>query len=290
MASPFHAATTLSSRAGRTRLAARGQQRLPDPGEAIRVGGIGPALQHRGAVLERAAIGDAEGLGRELAVLGAEDRAQFGGPPDVELSFFALAVGVQRRRQPAFAGPQLAQHPVARLFRHPAGQLRAGPAPQVRVDASQQGVVVEHLLEVRDHPAGVDRVPGEPAAELVVHAAAGHRLAGALGHPQRGRGPRSAGGSGAGIPAPSTAGTSARRRTLRRPRRSRGRAPAPPRPRPERNRAPASACPGGPASRSARAVAAAFSARAAATCLAWPVTPSRWLRQARETFRTSCRK
>ena len=172
--------------------AARGQQRVPDAGQAIRVGricGFGPALQHRGAVLERAAIGDAEGPGRELAVLGPEDRVQLGGPPDVELSFFALAVGVQRRRQPAVAGPQLAQHPVARLFRHPAGQFRAGQAPQVGVDASQQGVVVEHLLEVRDHPAGVDRVPGEPAAELVVHAAAGHRLAGALGHPQRGRGP-----------------------------------------------------------------------------------------------------
>ena len=42
---------------------------------------------------------------------------------------------------------------------------------------------------MRDHPAGVDRVPGEPAAELVVHAAAGHRLAGTLGHPQRVRVP-----------------------------------------------------------------------------------------------------
>ena len=42
---------------------------------------------------------------------------------------------------------------------------------------------------MRDHPACVDRVPGEPAAELVVHAAAGHRLAGALGQPQRVRVP-----------------------------------------------------------------------------------------------------
>ena len=137
-------------------------------------------------MLERPALGHAEHLGRELAILGPENRAQLGGPPDVEPSFFALAVGVQRRREPAFAGPQLAQHPVARLVRHPAGQRRAGAAPQVRVDPSEQGVVVEHLLEVRDDPGGVDRVPGEPAAELVVHAAAGHRLAGALGHLQRG--------------------------------------------------------------------------------------------------------
>ena len=140
-------------------------------------------------MLERARLGDVEGFGGELGVLGAEDRAQLGGPPDVELALLALAVGVQRGRDPAVSGPQFAQHPVAGLFGHPAGQRRAGPAPQVRVDASQQGVVVEHLLEVRDDPAGVDRVPREPAAELVVHAAAGHCLAGALGELERVRAP-----------------------------------------------------------------------------------------------------
>ena len=57
-----------------------------------------------------------------------------------------------------------------------------------------------------------------------------------------------------------------------------------------RNRASVSPAPPGPASRSARVTAAAFSASASATCLAWSVTPSRWVRQACATFRISCRK
>src|SRR3712207_6904843 len=44
---------------------------------------------------------------------------------------------------------------------------------------------VEHLLEVRDDPVPVDAVAGEAAAELVVGAAAGHRLEGAVRHPGR---------------------------------------------------------------------------------------------------------
>src|SRR5262249_56255549 len=39
--------------------------------------------------------------------------------------------------------------------------------------------------EVRHHPACVHRVPGETAAELVVHAAPGHGVCGAGRHRQR---------------------------------------------------------------------------------------------------------
>jgi hypothetical protein len=44
----------------------------------------------------------------------------------------------------------------------------------VQVRAREQRVVVEHLLEVRDDPPRVDAVAGEPAADLVVHAAGRH--------------------------------------------------------------------------------------------------------------------
>ena len=57
----------------------------------------------------------------------------------------------------------------------------------MRVYPQQQPVVVEHLLEVRHHPGGVDAVPGESARELVVDAAAGHRGAGAFDGGQRRR-------------------------------------------------------------------------------------------------------
>ena len=48
----------------------------------------------------------------------------------------------------------------------------------MRVDPQQQRVVVQHLLEMRYHPSIVDAVAGEPAGELVIHSAAGHRRAG----------------------------------------------------------------------------------------------------------------
>ncbi len=46
----------------------------------------------------------------------------------------------------------------------------------MRVDAGELGVVVEHLLEVRDEPDRVGRVAVEAAAELVVDPAVGHRI------------------------------------------------------------------------------------------------------------------
>ena len=55
-----------------------------------------------------------------------------------------------------------------------------GATPAADVGAQQQGVVVEHLLEVRHHPARVDGVAVETPADLVADAAARHRLQAAL--------------------------------------------------------------------------------------------------------------
>ena len=46
----------------------------------------------------------------------------------------------------------------------------------VGVDADEQRLVVEHLLEVRHEPALVDRVAGEATADVVVDAAGRHRV------------------------------------------------------------------------------------------------------------------
>ncbi len=54
--------------------------------------------------------------------------------------------------------------------------------PGVQVGAQQLGVVVEHLLEVRHEPDGVDAVAVKAAAELVVDAAVRHLLQRQLGH------------------------------------------------------------------------------------------------------------
>ena len=68
-------------------------------------------------------------------------------------------------------------HPVGGFARDAAEQrARRSPAPRRR-RAQQLAVVVQHLLEVRDHPVLVDAVAREAAAELVVDAAFGHALA-----------------------------------------------------------------------------------------------------------------
>ncbi len=55
----------------------------------------------------------------------------------------------------------------------------------MRVHARELGVVVEHLLEVRDEPGGVRRVAVESAPELVVDPARRHRREAAEGHVER---------------------------------------------------------------------------------------------------------
>ena len=161
--------------------------------------------------------------GRPGAVLERRARPAARRGPRVELALDALAVGVQRGGEPALVGAQLAQHEVGGLRGHPL-RHRAAPAG---VEAEQLGVVVEHLLEVRHHPAAVDGVAREAAAELVVHPATRHRLAGGVEHPPRVGVLVAA--CAAGTRGPSTAGTSAPRRTRRWPCRTHAPAAGPPR-------------------------------------------------------------
>ena len=50
------------------------------------------------------------------------------------------------------------------------------------VDREKLGVVLEHLLVVRDHPLPRGRVAEEAALDVVVHAAAGHQTEGPMEH------------------------------------------------------------------------------------------------------------
>ena len=63
----------------------------------------------------------------------------------------------------------------------------------VGVQPREQGVVVEHLLKVRDDPVGVGGVAVKASADLVVDSARGHAVQGQLDHLQGVR------GAGAGV-------------------------------------------------------------------------------------------
>ncbi len=178
--------------AGRGPPVARREQPLPDAVDPGRVEDLVPLrqLQHGRALLEGALLGHPEVAGGQFRVRVAEHLAQLLRRPHVVGALHmppgaVVAVGVQRGGEAALRCAQFADHEVGRLQRHPARELRAGGPPQVGVDPAQQGVVVEHLLEVRDHPVAVHGVAGEAAAELVVDAAARHPLAGVRRHLQR---------------------------------------------------------------------------------------------------------
>ena len=67
-----------------------------------------------------------------------------------------------------------AHHPTGR-FPHRAGEQRIRAEPQgIRVECKQRAVVVEHLLEVRDHPVAVGGVATETSAQVIVDAAPRH--------------------------------------------------------------------------------------------------------------------
>ena len=79
----------------------------------------------------------------------------------------------------------VAQHPVGRFLGNAAKQRVAGCDSGLRGHREQLPVVVQHLLEVRDHPVRVHRVAAEAATELVVEAALGHARQRERGHVQR---------------------------------------------------------------------------------------------------------
>ncbi len=132
-------------------------------------------------MLERALLGDAEQPGRPGPVVGTEHLDELGGGPGVELPLDPVGVGVEGGGEPALGGAELGEQEVGRLPRDALAERVPGLPPPAGVDAEQLRVVVEHLLEVRHHPAPVDRVAREAARELVVEASAGHR-----GHRRRG--------------------------------------------------------------------------------------------------------
>ncbi len=96
--------------------------------------------------------------------------------PDEELPLHAFRVGVGGRVDAALRRRHLAQDVVERLHRHAPQAFIAGDLVALQVSLGEQRVVVQHLLEVRDQPLAIGGITAEAAADVVVHAAPGHRV------------------------------------------------------------------------------------------------------------------
>src|SRR3954470_390052 len=87
-----------------------------------------------------------------------------------------LAVGVEAACEPPPRGPQPAADPTERLVDPLLIKRALGLLPNQAQQVDELRIVVEHLLEMRNEPARIGRVAGEPAAEMIVDAALGHRV------------------------------------------------------------------------------------------------------------------
>jgi len=110
----------------------------------------------------------------ERGRIGAEDGVDLLVGPDVEFALVTFAVGVERGVEPAFRRRHLATDPFAGLDRNAANLFVLRRLPEVRAESGEEGVVVEHLLEMGDEPARIDRVARESATDLIVDATARH--------------------------------------------------------------------------------------------------------------------
>ncbi len=123
--------------------------------------------------LEVPAAGDAPVRLRDRRIL-ARQRAELRERPHIELAFMPFAVGVERGVPAADRIGHLVAQPMERLLGDATRFGVAGRLPEMHGEPREQRVVVEHLLEVRHEPDGVDGVAVEAARELVVDAAARH--------------------------------------------------------------------------------------------------------------------
>ena len=182
----FHSVMILSSRPGRTREATRGGEQRPG-GFDLRwaLEGATPGQVQDRPAFEVALRRDAVPFGRLRTERGPEHRAQLLGRPHVEASFLALGVGILCRVKASAFVAEVAEHVRQGLGEHLEPARIAVDLPGVQIDPSKERLVVQHLLEVWHVPVGVDRVAGEPPAEMVVDAPGGHCLEGAFDHVER---------------------------------------------------------------------------------------------------------
>ena len=96
------------------------------------------------------------------------------GFPDVIAAFDTGGIGIEAGIEGAVRRAQFGEHPVGGAMGYLSEQQLARGGGGLGVGAEQQGVVVEHLLEMRNGPVPIDAVTVEATAQLVEQAALGH--------------------------------------------------------------------------------------------------------------------
>ncbi len=123
--------------------------------------------------------------GLEQRGVGAEQAIDLRLGPHIELAFDTLAVGIESAGKGEGAvravHTKVAQRPVDGLPNPPFPERVLVMAPELGEEIDEQGVVVEHFLEMRHEPDFIGGITGEAAADVIVDAALTQR-GGRRGH------------------------------------------------------------------------------------------------------------
>ncbi len=111
-----------------------------------------------------------------MASAASKGRFDLAGRPGEELALLALAIGILGGVETALRRGHLSRDVIQCLFGDTPVERVAGYEVGVQVQATEQSIVVQHLLEMRHEPFRVNRIAVEAATELVVDAAIGHAL------------------------------------------------------------------------------------------------------------------
>ena len=134
---------------------------------------------------EVAAVPEIVDLEYQLRIVRIQKRSDVVLRPYVEFAFFAFAVGILGRIETAIGRGHVPHHISENLTR---GHFVFGFMRRLeclRVCHRQHGLVVEHLLEMRQQPLLIGRVAMESETDMVVHPAHAHSGQRLLGHRQR---------------------------------------------------------------------------------------------------------
>src|SRR5258708_10657487 len=102
------------------------------------------------------AAGDVIAFGEIFAISRTKNSVDLGARPDIEFTFLALGIGVERGTKCAFRRGHLADQPIEGLLGALQEQLLAAASVGEGEQFQNLGVVVEHFLKMRDQPFFID--------------------------------------------------------------------------------------------------------------------------------------
>src|SRR5260370_1461095 len=115
-------------------------------------------------------------IGKIFAVSRTKNSVDLSARPDIEFTFLALGIGVERGTKCAFRRGHLADQPIESLLGTLQKQLLAAASVGEGEQFQNFGVVIEHFLKMRDQPFFIDGAARETSAQGVIDAALAHML------------------------------------------------------------------------------------------------------------------